>query len=123
MFNIRYGEVDPFNLQYTLVGVHTMQYLEKNRRHMEKHGIINPILVISDTDRPPWVKAGVTRAHCAKLWDLTLMAIVYDPAGRYEHLPLIDRNDVAKKFPSGLIYNGFPQGVPDLGTMPVNLND
>jgi len=121
--HLRYGEVDPWNLYYVLVGVHTPEYLMKNRLHMEKHGILNPILIISEHDLPPYVHSGVTRAHCAKLYDFTLMAIVWDPAGRYTHLPSIKPADVARKFPSGCIYNGFPQGIPDVAAMPVSLND
>lgn len=121
--HLRYGEVDPWNLHYELVGVHTNKYLAKNARHMAKHGILNPILVISEAGRPAYVHSGVTRTHLAKWGDFKLMAIVWDPAGRYTHLPNIRPEQVASKFPSGCIYNGFPKGIPDVAAMPVNLND
>ena len=120
---IRYGIIDPADLEITPVGVHTPAYLEKHRRHMEKHGIINPILVIAELGRRPYVRAGVTRALCAARYGFTLRAIVCDSAGRFPQLTEIEPKDVAKKFPSGCIFNGFPQGVPDVAAMPVNLND
>ena len=120
---LRYGVVDPNDLDYTLCGIHTAAYLAANRRHMEKHGILNPILIMSEDGRPAYVHSGVTRTHCAKLWGFELKAIVWDPAERYTHLPTISPADVARKFPSGTIYNGFPQGVPDVAAMPVNLDD
>ena len=74
---IRYGKVDPNGLEYTLAGIHTSDYLARNRWHMEKWGIINPILVMSIEARPPYVTSGVTRTHCAKLLEIELMAIIY----------------------------------------------
>jgi len=121
MFDIRYGVVDPQELEYKLCGVHTFAYIDANKAHMEKHGIINPVFVISEVGRPAYVHSGVTRTHCARLWGFTLRAIVYDPAGRFKQLPLISPADVASKFPSGCIYNGFPKGIPDVAAMPVDL--